>query len=88
MLWEEGPARTHALMQTFLAAQTSAGALYIDDAAVAARQFLALLKGDLHFRRLFGCVEDDCSEFQREVTNNAEAAVDMFLRAYGVSRPA
>lgn len=84
LLWEEGPARTHVLMQAFLSSQVAVGALQIDDVAIAARQFLALLKGDLHFRRLFGCVEGDCSEFQREVTTNAEAAVDMFLRAYAV----
>jgi AcrR family transcriptional regulator len=83
MLWEEGPARTHALMENFLRSQVAAGRLSIDDPAVAARQFLALLKGDLHFRRLFGCVEGDCTDFQREVIANSEAAVNMFLLAYG-----
>lgn len=83
MLWEEGPARAHALMEQFLRTQVAVGHLSIDDPAVAARQFLALLKGDLHFRRLFGCVEGDCADFEREVITNTEAAVDMFLRAYG-----
>jgi hypothetical protein len=57
------------------------GELEMDDVGRAAGQFLALLKGDLHAMRLFGCV--DCQEtFEREVIATAEAAVEMFLRAY------
>lgn len=82
MLWEEGPARSLALMEQFLTQQVQAGALDIQDVKRAASQFLCLLKGDLHLRRLFGCVEGNCQDFAREVVANAEAAVDMFLRAY------
>jgi len=47
----------------------------------ATTQFLALLKGDLLIRRLFGC-EDCAVQFAEEVNANALAAVDMFMRAY------
>ncbi|HET6632138.1 MAG TPA: TetR/AcrR family transcriptional regulator [Rhodanobacteraceae bacterium] len=81
LLWEEGPARTHLLLERFLREQAAAGALDLPDPAQAARQFLSLLKGDLHLRRLFGCAEDDPA-FETKVDENAKAAVAMFLRAY------
>jgi hypothetical protein len=70
-----------AKMEGFLAIAVQRGELEMDDVGRAAGQFLALLKGDLHAMRLFGCV--DCQEtFEREVIATAEAAVEMFLRAY------
>ncbi len=81
LMWEEGPARMHSKMEHFLDVAVRRGDLEIDDIGRAAGQFLALLKGDLHAMRLFGCV--GCQEgFEREVTATAEAAVEMFLRAY------
>ncbi len=82
MLWEEGPTRSRELMQKLLEEQVAAGALDIDDTARAASQFLCLLKGDLHLRRLLGCMDADCPQFRSEMRGSAEAAVDMFLRAY------
>jgi len=82
LLWEEGPGRGHALMEQFLNAAVAAGELDIPDVPRAAVQFLALLKGDMHLKRLFGC-EGDCIEtIEREVRANVLAAVEMFLRAY------
>ena len=82
LLWEEGPARGHALMEQFLETAVAAGELDIPDVHRAAVQFLALLKGDMHLKRLFGC-EGDCLEtIEREVRANVVAAVEMFLRAY------
>jgi TetR/AcrR family transcriptional repressor of mexJK operon len=82
MLWEEGPMRSRRLMQVLLAEQVRAGTLVIDDIPRAASQFLCLLKGDLHTRRLLGCVDNACEQFKQEIIDNAESAVDMFLRAY------
>ncbi|MBB6185128.1 TetR/AcrR family transcriptional regulator [Oleiagrimonas soli] len=82
MLWEEGPMRSRQLMTTLLQERVDHGELVIDDVDRAAGQFLTLLKGDLHFRRLLGCVDDRCPQFREEMDANAEAAVDMFLRAY------
>ncbi|MBB3227779.1 AcrR family transcriptional regulator [Luteibacter sp. Sphag1AF] len=81
LLWEEGPVRMHTLLQRLIEDAVQAGQLEIDDVPRATTQFLALLKGDLVLRRLFGC-EDCVVQFADEVTNNALAAVDMFLRAY------
>lgn len=82
MLWEEGPARSQALLEQFLREAAAAGQLDLPDAHRGAVQFTALLKGDLQTRRLFGCV--DCADSaEREALANAEAAVDMFMRAYG-----
>lgn len=82
MLWEEGPMRMRTLMQHLLEHQVRAGTLVINDIPRAASQFLCLLKGDLHTRRLLGCVDNGCSQFKQEMKDNAVAAVDMFLRAY------
>ncbi len=82
LLWEEGPQRVHALLEDFIASLSRQGKLSVDDAGRAATQFMALLKGDMHFKRMLGCEEGDCPRFEAEVQENAEAAVDMFLRAY------
>lgn len=82
MLWEEGPTRSRTLMQALLQEQVDAGALVIDDVSRAASQFLCLLKGDVHFRRLLGCIDAGCAQYRNEMKADAEAAVDMFLRAY------
>lgn len=82
MMWEEGPTRSRELMQTLLREQVETGALEIDDVARAASQFLCLLKGDVHFRRLLGCLDEDGAQCRSEMQADAEAAVDMFLRAY------
>lgn len=81
LLWEEGPGRMRTKMEHFLVIAVKRGDLQIEDAGRAAGQFLALLKGDLHAMRLFGCT--GCKEvFEHEVIATAEAAVDMFVRAY------
>lgn len=81
LVWEEGPARMHKLVQRLLDGAASRGQLEIADVSRATTQFLALLKGDLLIRRLFGC-EDCAVQFAEEVRSNALAAVEMFLRAY------
>ena len=81
LVWEEGPARMHKLVQRLLEGATSRSQLDIEDVSRATTQFLALLKGDLLIRRLFGC-EDCAVQFGEEVKANALAAVEIFLRAY------
>ena len=83
LLWEEGPQRVHALVSEFLRGLDQQGRLAIEDPPRAATQFMALLKGDLHLKRMLGCEDEDCSGFEAEVQANAEAAVEMFVRAYG-----
>ncbi|KJV26865.1 TetR/AcrR family transcriptional regulator [Luteibacter yeojuensis] len=81
LIWEEGPARMHKLMGRLLGDAAERGQLEISDVSRATTQFLALLKGDLLIRRLFGC-EDCAVQFAEEVNTNALAAVEMFMRAY------
>ncbi|ODV17084.1 MAG: TetR family transcriptional regulator [Rhodanobacter sp. SCN 68-63] len=81
LLWEEGSVRTHGLMERLLSRAVDAGMLDIDDVPRAAVQFLALIKGDLMMRRMFGC--DDCPHaYAAEIEATARAGVATFLRAY------
>ena len=81
LIWEEGAARTHGLMERLLQQAVDAGQLDIDDVARASGQFLSLIKGNLMMRQMFGCTE--CPEsYTEEIESTARAGVEMFLRAY------
>lgn len=81
LFWEEGAMRTHALMERLLGRAVDARLLDIEDVHRAAVQFLALIKGDLMMRRMFGC--DDCPHaYAAEIEATARAGVATFLRAY------
>lgn len=81
LIWEEGTARTHGLMERLLQQAVDAGQLDIDDVARASGQFLSLIKGNLMMRQMFGCT--DCAEsYAEEIESTARAGVEMFLRAY------
>jgi TetR/AcrR family transcriptional repressor of mexJK operon len=82
LVWEAGPERVQRAFATFL--QARAPELDIADVPRAARQFFALLKGDLHTRMACGlCARPS----EAGVDEHIAATVDMFLRAYG-RRPA
>jgi AcrR family transcriptional regulator len=81
LLWEEGPARTHRLMERLLQQAVAHHALDIASVPTASVQFFSLIKGDLLLRRLFGC--DECAEAAAsEIEGMAMAGVATFLRAY------
>ncbi|KQZ68242.1 TetR family transcriptional regulator [Rhodanobacter sp. Root561] len=81
LIWEEGAARTHGLMERLLQQAVDAGQLDIADVPRACTQFLSLIKGNLMMRQMFGCT--DCPEsYAAEIEATARAGVDMFLRAY------
>ncbi|KZC43787.1 MULTISPECIES: TetR/AcrR family transcriptional regulator [Rhodanobacter] len=81
LIWEEGAARTHGLMERLLQQAIDAGQLDIDDVVRASGQFLSLIKGNLMMRQMFGCT--DCAEsYAEEIESTARAGVAMFLRAY------
>lgn len=82
LLWEEGPTRTHRLMERLLQKAVATGQLVIDDMPRTCIQFFALIKGDLVLRRMFGC-EECCSEvYAAEIEATARAGVATFLRAH------
>ncbi|NLW97900.1 TetR/AcrR family transcriptional regulator [Luteimonas wenzhouensis] len=84
MFWQAGPERTQRAFATFLAARAARGELDLPDVQRAARQFFALLKGDLHTRMACGlCERPDPAGVEAHI----QATVDMFLRAYA-TRPA
>ena len=81
LIWEEGATRTHGLMERLLQQAVDAGQLEIDDVARASGQFLALIKGNLMMRQMFGCM--DCPQsYAEEIEATARDGVTMFLRAY------
>jgi AcrR family transcriptional regulator len=81
LLWEEGPARTHGLMERLLQQAVDHGALDIPVVKTASIQFFSLIKGDMLLRRLFAC--DECPvTAAAEIEVMARAGVATFLRAY------
>jgi len=81
LMWEEGSTRTHGLMERLLQKAVDAGQLEIDDVSRACVQFLALIKGNLMMRQMFGCA--DCPEtYAEDIERTARAGVVTFLRAF------
>ena len=82
LIWEEGPTRTHRMMERLLQQAIDAGQLVIADLPRTCIQFFALIKGDLMLRRMFGC-DECCSEvYAAEIEATARAGVETFMRAY------
>lgn len=83
MFWQAGPERTQRAFTSLLQARAAQGELDLPDVQRAARQFFALLKGDLHTRMACGLCERPGED---EVEEHLAATVDMFLRAYARPR--
>ena len=81
LFWQAGPQRVHEDFAALLQRRIEAGELAIDDVHRAAGQFFALLKGEPHARRVFGCCEG-MAEDEALVSAHVVASVDLFLRAY------
>ncbi len=82
LFWEAGPERIHGAFAAFLEAR--AGELEIADVPCAARQFFALLKGELHARMACGLCE---RPGPAAIDAHIAATVEMFLRAYARPQP-
>jgi AcrR family transcriptional regulator len=79
-MYQSGQIVIGGLISEFFRQWTAAGLLAVEDTMLAARQFLALVKGDLQFR----CLCDiDQTPSEAEIKRNVEAAVAMFLAHYG-----
>ncbi|HEV8031564.1 MAG TPA: TetR/AcrR family transcriptional regulator [Stellaceae bacterium] len=82
VFWEAGPERVRTQIETFLRRAAEIGSLAIDDARLAAEQFVSLVRGEIHLRRLLRLgPEGDAAN----LAVAAESAVETFLRAF---RPA
>lgn len=77
----EGPDRAYDQVANYLKRQTEAGRLKIDDPAAAARQFVAMIRGDMHRRAL---LVPDYSPTKSEIDRHVRSVVKTFL--YGVGR--
>jgi TetR/AcrR family transcriptional regulator, mexJK operon transcriptional repressor len=83
VFYEAGPLVMQDCLAGFLDSVAAAGGLAIPDSGLATRQFLSLIKADLHLRCLLVLgTEPSREELERQVA----AAVDMFLKAYGTER--
>jgi len=79
VFWQAGPERTRVQIEAFLTRAGEAGTLAVADARLAAEQFIALLRGDIHQRQL---LRHDSEVDKEELAAAAKAAVAMFLKAY------
>ncbi|MFN3524141.1 MAG: TetR/AcrR family transcriptional regulator C-terminal domain-containing protein [Phenylobacterium sp.] len=81
LFMEAGPQQGEQRLTEFFARAKAQGQLDIPDANIAARQFSALVKGNLHFKRTLGLIEQPTPE---RIRQEVDEAVEMFMRAYGV----
>lgn len=83
VFWRSGPERTRVQIEAFLRNAAAAGTLTIDSPRLAAEQFIALLRGDIHLRELLRL---DGGADPAGLAAAASAAVATFLRAFGARR--
>jgi AcrR family transcriptional regulator len=83
VFWRAGPERTRVQIEAFLRRADAAGSLAIADPRLAAEQFIALLRGDIHQRQL---LRPDSGVDPAELVAAANAAVATFLRAFAPGR--
>jgi TetR/AcrR family transcriptional repressor of mexJK operon len=82
VFWRAGPERTRSQIEAFLRRAAEAGTLDIADARLAAEQFIALLRGDIHLRQLLRL---DAGPDPTEIDAAAKSAVTTFLKAFGTA---
>lgn len=80
VFWQAGPERTRAQIEAFLHRADTAGTLAIADPRIAAEQFVALLRGDIHLRQM---LRVDTTIAPAAIDAAARDAVATFLRAFG-----
>lgn len=84
VFWEAGPEDARVQIELFLRRATDAGSLVLPDARLAAEQFIALARGEIHLRSLLR-LEDPNDPAALEAA--AVGAVATFLRAFGAKQP-
>lgn len=79
VFWDAGPERTRMQIEGFLRRAAAAGSLAIANPRLAAEQFVALARGEIHLRSLLQ-LEDPGNPAMLEIA--AERTVATFLRAF------
>lgn len=75
-VFEAGPSTAAERLSDYLSREVEKGALVVGDPGLAARQFLEMVKGDLHFRALLGLGPAPAIE---EIDACVRAATRLFL---------
>lgn len=78
--WQAGPARTRTEIETFLRRATAAGTLAVPDPRVAAEQFAALARGEIHLRQM---LRPEAEVGPKAIAAAAASSVQVFLKAFG-----
>ncbi len=81
-MYENGVRATREWMTEWLAARRAAGELAAEDPAQAAREFLALLRGDLYLRASLGITP---SPDEAAIEAQVQSSVAAFCRIYGIA---
>jgi len=84
VFWAAGPERTRAQIEAFLRRAAAAGSLAIPDVRLAAEQFAALARGELHYRSLS---RQEAPPDPAVLAAAATNAVATFLRAFTPNAP-
>jgi TetR/AcrR family transcriptional regulator, mexJK operon transcriptional repressor len=84
VFWAAGPERHRIQIEAFLRRAVEAGSLAIPDPRLAAEQFAALARGEIHLRSLLR-LEDPGDPAALDAA--AASAVATFLRAFGIKPP-
>ena len=79
VFWAAGPERTRVQIEAFFRRAVATGSLAIPDPRLAAEQFVALARGEIHLRSLLR-LETEGDE--PGLAAAAESAVATFLRAF------
>jgi TetR/AcrR family transcriptional repressor of mexJK operon len=79
VFWQAGPERTRAQIESFLRRAAASGTLAIANPRLAAEQFVALARGEIHLRSLLR-IEDHSDP--AGLQEAAEHTVGIFLRAF------
>jgi TetR/AcrR family transcriptional repressor of mexJK operon len=79
VFWQVGPAGTRSQVEEFLGRANGVGSLAIQDARVAAEQFLSLVRGEIHLRYLLRL---ETQPKPAQLRAAVRASVATFLRAF------
>ncbi len=79
VVWEHGPAVTYANFRDFLEQRRADGELLVDDAQLAAEQFIAGIVGHLQLKVAMGIAEPPD---EAEIARRVASAVEAFLAAH------
>ena len=80
VFWASGPERTRVQIEAFMRKAAAVGSLALTDARLAAEQFIALARGEIHLRSLLRLDYPDAAALDAAVGNTVET----FLRAFGL----